>query len=169
MAGLWKVLGHPIVDMTASTATWFRKGTVMKLGLERAATGINNMFVKEFCRQYYKTHKKWPNLTMTEMCYLANEWGETSTYKWDPDDFKGVILGKNFEFNFQLDTIDIISDKSIIPRRSEWIHEYDVKAFRTVRGKFPQGPPQTTKSVVMHYLTTEVYNITDIIFRLHQT
>lgn len=170
LTGLWKTMGHPIVDMDASTSSWYRKGTVLKRNLSHAACGMNNMFKKEFCRQYYKTHKKWPNFLLTPQtpphitaCYNANEWGETATYHWDPSDFETVILKKNFEFNFHIDTIDIISDKAIIPALPEWIHEYDGKAFRTLHGHFTQGPAPTTKSVVMHYLTTEVFNCKEIL------
>lgn len=128
MTGLWKVMGHPIVNMDASTTSWFSKGTVLKRDLRTAAVGIDNMFKKEFCRQYYKTHKKWPNLVMLVgtpdhiiACYNANEWGETSTYKWDPQDFQTILFHKTFEFNFHVDTIDIISDKAIIPSLPEFL------------------------------------------------
>lgn len=46
LAGLWKTLGHPIVDMDNSTASWMNKGMVLKRGLEPAAQAINNMFKK---------------------------------------------------------------------------------------------------------------------------
>lgn len=170
LAGLWKTMGHPIVDMDASTSNWVKKGTILKRGLEPAAELIDNMFKKEFCRQFYKTHKKWPNLTMREetpdhikACYHSNEWGETTTLKWDPEDFKHVTLLKCFEFNYHIDAIDIISDKAIIPRLPEWIHEYDTKAFRTLHGHFPRGPSPTTKSVVMHYLTSEIFDCKEIL------
>lgn len=75
---------------------------------------------------------------------------------------------KNFEFNYHIDTIDIISDKAIIPRLSEWIHKYDGKAFWTLHGHFPTGPTPSTKSVVMHFLTTEVYDCREILYLLDQ-
>lgn len=93
----------------------------------------------------------------------ANEWGETSSFKWDPENFSQIMLMKNFEFNYHVDTVDIISDKAIIPRKSEWIHEYDGKAFRTIHGRFPSGPSPSTKSVVIHYLTTEVFDCKKIL------
>lgn len=99
LAGLWKTLGHPIIDMDQSTRSWFQKGTVLKPGLEPAAIHINNMFKKEFCRQFYKTHKRWPNVNINSMpnpqilaCIHANEWGETSSHKWSPEDFEGIDL-----------------------------------------------------------------------------
>lgn len=175
VTGLWKTMGHPVINVDASAACWMSKGMVMKRGLEPAARSINNMFKKEFCRQYYKTHKKWPNISLSPgshphiaACYNSNEWGETSTQRWSPDDFEGVTLLKNFEFNYHIDSIDIISDKAIIPRLSEWIYEYDSKAFRTLHGRFPVGPEPTTKSVVMHYLTTEVFDCKEILSLIDQ-
>lgn len=123
LTGLWKVMGHPVINVNASAACWMRKGMVMKRGLEPAARAINNMFKKEFCRQYCKTHKKWPNITLSSdvhpyirACYHSNEWGETATQRWSPEDVEGVELLKNFEFDYHMDTIDIISDKAIIPK-----------------------------------------------------
>lgn len=163
-------MGHPIVDMEASTSSWISKGMILKKGLEPAAQEINNMFKKEFCRQFFKTHKRWPNVELEtganyhiRSCVHANEWGESTSFKWDPQDFLHVRLTKNFEFNYHIDTIDIIADKAIIPRRSEWIYEYDHKAFRTLHGRFPVGPPPTTKSVVMHFLTSDTFECKEIL------
>lgn len=86
----------------------------------------------------------------------------------EPEDFAGVKLLKNFEFNYHVDTIDIISDKAIVPRLSDWIHEYDSKAFRTIHGHFSRGPPPTTKSVVMHFLTTETFDCKEILSLIDQ-
>lgn len=127
----------------------------MKGGLEPAAQSINYMFKKEFCRQFFKARKRWPNVELDtgvnshiRSCIHANEWGETASFKWDPQDFLHVKLTKNFEFNYHVDTIDIIADKSIIPRLSERIsYEFDNKAFRTLYSRFPTGLPPTTKSV----------------------
>lgn len=170
LAGLWKTMGHPVINMDRSTANWCSKGTMMKLGLREPVKNINNIFKKEFCRQYYKTHKKWPNIEMSldvdpvlRQCYLTNEWGESRTQKWDPQIFEHIEFKKTFEFNFHIDTIDIIADKAIIPRKEEWIYEYDSKTFRTLHGRFPTGPEPTTKSVVMHYLTTDIFSCEEII------
>lgn len=122
IAGMWKTMGHPVINMDKSTESWIKKCTVLKRNLEPAAVSISCMFKKEFCRQYYKTHKRWPKVEALKDIY-----------------------------------IHIISDKAIIPCRSEWIHEYDGKAFRTMHGRFPSGPSPSTKSVVIHYLTTEVF------------
>lgn len=148
VADMWKTLGHPIVNMNMSSHYWMTKGMVMKRNLGPAAEAISNIFKKEFCRQYYKVHKKWPNVLPfhglnphIKSCMYANKWGETATFKWDPEDFSRITLSKNIEFNYHVDTIDIVADKAIIPRRSEWVHEYDSKAFRTLHGHFPKGPP----------------------------
>ncbi|CAG5000839.1 unnamed protein product [Parnassius apollo] len=96
-------------------------------------------------------------------CILENEWGETTSLKWDPMDFQHVHLNKNFEFNYHVDTIDIIADKAVIPRWSEWIYEYDSKAFRTNHGRLPVGPPPSTKSVIIHFLVSESFDGKEII------
>lgn len=36
----------------------------MKRDQDPAAAAIDNRFKKEFCRQFYKMHKKWPNVTL---------------------------------------------------------------------------------------------------------
>lgn len=70
---------------------------------------------------------------------------------------------KNFDFDYHIDTIDIISDKAIIPCKSEGIHEYDTKAFRTLHGHMSLGPPSTIKTVVLHFLTTEIFDCREIL------
>ncbi|CAG4938078.1 unnamed protein product [Parnassius apollo] len=80
--GLWKTMGHPIVDMDETTKSWMNKGLVMKQDLGEAAEDICNMFKKEFCRQFYKSHNKWPAVSLgfklnphIRTCILENEWG----------------------------------------------------------------------------------------------
>lgn len=67
-----------------------------------------------------------------------------------------------------MDTIEIISYKAIIPKLTEWIHENDGKAFRTIHGRFPSGPAPSTKSVVMHFLTTETFDCKEILTLIDQ-
>ncbi|KAJ2954234.1 hypothetical protein O0L34_g2479 [Tuta absoluta] len=170
LSGLWKIFGHPIVDSVRSAATWMGKGLLLKQGLAEAADLIANGFKLEFCRQYYKTHGKWPNLDRSSItdpdvmqCYISRTWGETPTRKWTPLMFTGVKFLQTFNFYFQVDAIDVIADKSIIPKSTEWIYEFDRKAHRTDHGYFPSGPPSTTKSVILHYLSQEYVSCEEII------
>ncbi|CAG5000799.1 unnamed protein product [Parnassius apollo] len=98
-------MGYPVVDMDATTKSCMNKGTVMKQDLQEAAIAIDCMFKKEFCRQVLKRHNKWPMLSFDPQlnphivsCILENEWGETTSLKWDPMDFQHVHLKKNFDF-----------------------------------------------------------------------
>lgn len=87
--------------------------------------------------------------------------GETQTLRWNPEDFVGVTLLDFFSFN-HIDTVDIISEKAVIPKYTEWIYDDDTK-LQNITRKVSFRISPTTKSVVMHYLTTEIFNFKEII------
>lgn len=65
------------------------------------------------------------------------------------------MLEKNLDFDYHVDIADLLADKSIIPSRDHWIHEYDKQAHRTNHGFFPRGPPPASKSAIICYLQKE--------------
>lgn len=75
-----------------------------------------------------------------------------------------MVLHSCIQFDIHVDVTDfLLSDKSIIPCRERWIHEFDRQAHRTLYGHFPVGPPPTSKSAVVAYLEKDVVDVKDII------
>lgn len=173
LTGLWKCFGHPNVDMDASVKTWIRKGSTSKGSCQPIADILVWTFRLEFCRQYYRRHKRWPIVRMTSQTpykikkdYLNNQWSEKPFLPWHPEEFEHIHLEKNLDFDYHIDMTDLLSDKSIIPSREQWIHEYDKQAHRTKWGRFPQGPAPTSKSVVVHYLKQDRITVKEVIDKL---
>ncbi|USL85442.1 MAG: RNA-dependent RNA polymerase [Ixodes ricinus orinovirus-like virus 1] len=170
MSGLWKCFGHPIIDMDSSVKNWLKTGAVMKPNLTQAGYDIYHMFCMVFCKNYFKEKRSWPPLTFTSATsdrvvdgIRSNTWNEDSNYPWLSREFAGVILGECLTFDMHVDVTDLLSDKSIIPCREQWIHEYDKQVHRTLYGFFPSGPSSTTKSAVISYLEKEEVSVKEII------
>lgn len=170
LSELCKCFGHPDIDMNASVRTWIRKVAAGKDPCTGVADLITWTFRLEFCRQYYKRHKRWPTVIVgTEAPYkirrnyLNNLWEEKPMAPWHLEDFQHIILDKNLDFDYHIDISDLLSDKSIIPERSQWIYEYDRQAHRTNHGFFPTRPASTSKSVVIHYLQKERITVKEVI------
>jgi len=155
--------------MDRSVATWLRKGAAMKNPVNPIAKQLVWAFRLEFCRQYYKQKRRWPSMTMTnvpqkiKINYINNTWDEKPQAPWSPEDFSGMIFEKNLDFDYHIDTSDLLSDKAIIPEKAQWVHEYDKQAHRTHHGFFPRGPPPSSKSVVVHYLQQERICVKDVL------
>ncbi|QPB73978.1 RdRp [Hymenopteran orino-related virus OKIAV85] len=175
ISGLWKCFGHPDIDMNSSVATWIKKGSAGKSIDRHTAHLVAWALRLEFCRQYYKDKKRWPLATLETStpqkvvyCYRNNLWTETADNPWKPEDFQHVILQKNLDFDYHVDIADLLADKSIIPSKEQWIHEYDKQAHRTKYGYFPRGPPPTSKSVIVTYLQKESITVQEVIDQLQK-
>lgn len=93
----------------------------------------------------------------------VNTWDEDARSPWVAEDFRFVRLLKNIDFNYHVDIADLLSDKSLISSRSQWIYEYDRQAHRSLYGYFPTGPAPTSKSAIITYLQKEQINVKEII------
>ncbi|CAG9763643.1 unnamed protein product [Ceutorhynchus assimilis] len=170
MSGLWKCFGHPIIDMDLSVKNWIQTGAILKTDLEQAGQRIKRMFCMTFCKNFFKEKRNWPPLSYSRHTsrrvidnIKSNTWNEDPRYPWTSQEFQGIELKECLTFDMHVDVTDLLSDKSIIPSRSQWIHEYDKQVHRTLYGRFPTGPPSTTKSAVISYLEKEEVNVKEII------
>ncbi|KAL0105524.1 hypothetical protein PUN28_016888 [Cardiocondyla obscurior] len=170
LTGLWKCFGHPDILMTESVNSWISKGTVMKPIDQEIPKLLAAAFRLEFSRQFYKDKKIWPRLYIgpttpakIKTSYINNTWGETPSNQWCPEDFFDTRFEKNLDFDYHIELSDLLSDKSIIPSLTQWIHEYDKQAHRTMYGFFPRGPSATSKSVIVHYLTQDSISVKEVL------
>lgn len=155
--------------MDSSVKTWIKKGAAGKGECKAMASLLVNTLRLEFCRQYYKQHKRWPILHIDHRApikiaknYINNTWNETSSNPWTPEDFEHITLRKNLDFDYHIDTSDLLSDKSIIPG----FIQYDKQAHRTNYEFFSRGLPPVSKSVIVHYLSQKSICIKDVIDQL---
>lgn len=174
LSGLWKIFGHPIIDMECSINSWIEKGTVMKLDKRQMGEKCSNMFKLTLCRRYYEERHRWPPLLFTgeeaphiKRSYTRGTWDETPREPWRSRDFQGVRFSQAFEFNMYVDPSDLLSDKSIIPTRRHWVYEYDNQAHRTLYGCFMTRPEFASKSVIISYLSKEEVDVSEIINQIN--
>lgn len=170
LSGLWKIFGHPIIDMEASITSWIEKGTVMKLDKRVMGERCSDMLKLTLCHRYYEERHRWPPLTFSgeearhvRRSYTRESWDESPREPWRSSDFKGIRFGRTFEFNMYVDPSDLLSDRSIIPSRDHWVYEYDNQAHRTLYGRFMTRPEFASKSVIISYLSQEEVNVLGII------
>ncbi|KAK9877807.1 hypothetical protein WA026_019487 [Henosepilachna vigintioctopunctata] len=162
ISGMWKCFGHPIIDMDKSVKSWISKGSALKEGLEKAGSRVENMFKLVFCRNYYKEKRTWPpveynDTTSTRVAKNISKdtWDECAKFPWLSKEFADIRLKQCLSFDMHIDISDLLADKSIIPCRSQWIHEYDKQVHRTMYGKFP--------SAVISYLEADEVSVEKII------
>lgn len=170
LSGLWKIFGHPIIDMEASITSWVEKGTVLKANKRNMGERCSNMLKLTMCRRYFEERHRWPPLKLSgkeaehvSASYSRGTWDETPSDPWRSKDFEGIRFEKTFEFNMYVDPSDLLSDTSIIPSRSHWVYEFDAQAHRTLYGHFPNRPPFASKSVIISYLSQEDVDVSGII------
>jgi len=97
LSGLWKIFGHPIIDMESSITSWIEKGTILKLDKRKMGERCSNLLKLTLCRRYYEERHRWPPLRFTgeeaahiKRSYLRGTWEETPREPWRSIDFKGV-------------------------------------------------------------------------------
>ncbi|KAL4125917.1 hypothetical protein QTP88_010154 [Uroleucon formosanum] len=170
LSGLWKIFGHPIIDMEDSITSWIEKGTILKLNKREMGERCSNMLKLVMCRRYYEERHRWPPLLFTDeearhirRSYMRGTWDETPREPWRSSDFKGARFGQAFEFNMYVDPSDLLSDRSIIPTRQHWCYEYDNQTHRTLYGRFMTRPEFASKSVIISYLSQEEVDVFTII------
>lgn len=128
------------------------------------------MFKLEFCRNYYKDIGCWPKASFSSNCservkslYNRQEWEETNTHPLTTEDFRGFEFQKTFEYDMFVDATELLSDKSIIERKSAWTYEYDLKAYSTIYKQFLRQGPIPLKSAILSYLRQEKFDEEEII------
>lgn len=124
ISGLSKSFGFPVIDYDLSCDSVLTTPKA-EISIDKdSADHIRDMFVKVFCREYFKKHHTWPPLTMMYGCsdelrrsINSESWQEQGMNGWDVDLFKRVTLGKCLEFDYKVDESSLIKDTSIIPSR----------------------------------------------------
>ncbi|CAK9304995.1 unnamed protein product [Gordionus sp. m RMFG-2023] len=56
------------------------------------------------------------------------------------------------DFDYHIHIADLLADKAIIPSKSEWIHEFDHQAHRSMYGYFPVGPKYSNRSALINFI-----------------
>nr|WPV62312.1 MAG: RNA-dependent RNA polymerase [Wenzhou bat tapwovirus 1] len=130
-SGLWKMGGHPTVDIQAGIDKVIETGYPHKHSLSHCAEQISWCVRYLYCYHYFQKKGRWPDADVSEAdpviksAYHGNYWPETyGTFeRLHLSSFQHVILRKSMEFDMHPDLSELISDTSIHPGYSHWHYE----------------------------------------------
>lgn len=121
VGGLWKSFRFPIINSCATAEDLRTRMTEPPSVNRDAALCCRNMFRKVFCRSFYSRHGHWPRVTLTEEVLPSirrsvetNSWRETGAQGWSASDFEHVPLDKNLEYDYSIDTSDLLTDEQFV-------------------------------------------------------
>lgn len=159
LVGLQKCFTYPIVNLDTAVENVVSKATVFRTPRDGGIHALW-MFRKIFCREYIRCHKTWPPHTYTgpinpalATCIEENKWGELAG-EWHPDIFRNIQLDECLEFDWHIDTTDLLTDKSIACPLNSWPQEYDTR-YHSLRYRRPaRRGPKAQKRLILKHLTT---------------
>lgn len=173
VGGLWKSFGFPVINSCATADDLKTRMTEPPSVNREAALCCRNMFRKVFCRSFYSKHGRWPSVTLTEEVIPSirhsvetNSWRETGAQGWSAADFEHVLLNKNLEYDYSVDTSDLLTDKAVNTGRDDLITNFDRHAYRVIHGKSaPRAKGRKTR-VLTQFLCHNNLNVADILERI---
>ncbi|APG78838.1 RNA-dependent RNA polymerase [Wenling crustacean virus 12] len=171
LVGLQKCFTYPIVNLDTAV-----DNVTGKAGKFRAPIigGYHTLwtFRKIFCREYIRKHKVWPPHTIVgpinpalATCIAENKWGELAG-EWHPDVFRNIQLDECLEFDWHIDTTDLLTDKSIACPLHSWVQEYDSRYHNIRYGKSARRGPPAQKRLILKHLATPTVDTRESIKRI---
>lgn len=174
ISGLWKMAGHPTVDIEAGIQKVIDTGYYHKAGLADIAEKIACCVRYLYCYHYFQQHGKWPAADVTyadpiiRKSYHRNVWPETygTFQRLHLSCFKNVLLQKSQEFDMHPDLSELISDTSINPGLSHWHYESTPDWMHNVEyGRYPTHklPRMRKNRPILVYLEEQGISLQQVI------
>lgn len=169
LTGLSKAFGYPCLNVEKAVAK------SKKVGSDRPDIDIDfcktmaASFVRTFCHKYYMRHGRWPkgNYPQQLMRYIyKHQWPDpVQLSKISLALWQKVVFHKNFNYDYSLDTAELLKDTACAPHYSDWFTVYDECAFKIRYNKrIPKTKPGLHRRVMLRYLQgtkNEAKHITD--------
>ncbi|AEF56729.1 putative RNA dependent RNA polymerase [Socyvirus heteroderae] len=175
LAGLWKMAGHPVIEVKKGIMKMHDRGGYMTLDVEDEAQRAADEFKYQFTLEYWQKHRKWPPMTFStdtptiiRTSYAQSIW---PSGRIKPKDFRTSKFGKLFSFDYNPDLLELIEDKSIIPELASWPSEYAWAARVAIHGRERQlmTTRSQTKRLVMAYLRDPEPSLKKVIETVEET
>ncbi|APG78650.1 RNA-dependent RNA polymerase, partial [Beihai rhabdo-like virus 3] len=170
VSGLWKSHGHCVID-TVSSANNFMD--LVQSGPEvnqSYAKMVRNMFVKCFCKEYFRINKRWPSLIQAGpvpghilSSIKTSTWDEIGIYGWTHEDFDNLTFDKTLDFDYFIDTSDLLSDKATSAGRSNWMNNFDRKAYHSLYSSSAPFSSKDKTRVIPQYLAADSPKVEEVI------
>lgn len=124
---------------------------------------LTGMFKKLFCLEFFNRNHKWPPFKsvgdkVIRKHYLNNKW-------LNPQDEKMILLSdwdsftfdKTFEYDYTIDTTELLKDSALATEYNNWGASYDKCAFNFLYGKPNPKSESYEKRVIVEYLNGNKY------------
>ncbi|DAZ87907.1 TPA_asm: hypothetical protein [Macroli virus] len=174
LSGLWKSWGFPVLDLEASATRIMSDVSTPPSAEPGAGERVRRMFLKMFCKEYYRQNHSWPPVTMGRVpdhirhAVTSNTWPERESREWHPDDFAELTLRKCLDFDYFVDPTDLLTDKAISGPVNSWTSEFDSQAYRTFYGCQPPRAPDCEKRLLLAYLRGNPPSVREVIDYLQE-
>ncbi|AHA90827.1 RNA-dependent RNA polymerase [Sierra Nevada virus] len=174
LSGLWKTMGHPFIQIESSILELRAKGTSPAVPTAReGGEDLANFFKKYWCHSYFKKHHRWPPLTGEQSlplhireAYKKGTWEEPSVGAWSHNHWKDVSFLPHMDFDYSIDTSELLSDKAMIHSRSQWGYTYNPAAHKVLYGRPIKRPPKKNQRVILEYLERPEVSLKEVIQRI---
>ncbi|UHM27674.1 MAG: RNA-dependent RNA polymerase [Fushun monolepta lauta xinmovirus 1] len=160
MSTLARSFGHPLLDPIGSVNK-LREKVFKSINCDKfVIRDVRCTFVKLLIKGYISNHHHWPAIEWVSpphplimKAYQDNRFLSPSETKMvDLSEWDSIKFKQNFDFDYSLDTSELLSDKSCSPPLSYWTQKYDPCGFRIHHQQYkPRLPPQETR-VMLRYL-----------------
>lgn len=84
------------------------------------AEKVTQMFVKSYCKEYYKKNQSWPAVTIRGPISSSlrssiehSVWKEMGPHGWEESEFESISIRQNENFDYFVDQSDLLTDKAI--------------------------------------------------------
>ncbi|APG78739.1 RNA-dependent RNA polymerase [Hubei diptera virus 11] len=159
LTGITKIFGHPCLSVKSSIDNMKEVScpkAQIDTGVVENALGV---FIRDFCQNYFKKHRRWPNMKSYPADFgnfisknlvmpksFSNRWNLWSKIKFD----------KCFEYDYSVDTTELLKDTASAPPFSEWFLAYDHCAFKHLHNKnkpfLPKNKKPTPLRIISRFL-----------------
>ncbi|ACQ94979.1 RNA-dependent RNA polymerase [Nyavirus midwayense] len=176
LSGLWKTMGHPFINVASSVMELRARGTSPAVPTaEAAGEDLACFFKKYWCRVYCKKHHSWPPIRNPSClppflleCYQKGTWDEPTPGSWAYEHWRDVEFEPHLDFDYSIDTSELLSDRAMIHSRSQWGYTYNPTAHKVIYGKPLQRPPKKNQRVILEYLERPEVSLKKVIEQIEQ-
>ncbi|BCL64177.1 L protein [Sekira virus] len=171
LSGLWKTMGHPFIDVEASVRELRVKGTSPAVPTaQQEGEDIATYFKKYWCKGYWTKHRRWPPINNPEVLppqlydnYLQGTWDEVRPGSWSYELWRDIEFDAHVDFDYSIDSSELMSDKAMINCRDQWGYTYNPAAHKTLYGKPLKRPPRKHQRVILEYLERPEVSLKSVI------
>lgn len=134
------------------------------------------MFVKTFIKFFLEKHETWPLIDFRftpnphiALAHLQNRWlNETELERTNLLDWNVIEFKQTFNFDYGIDTTELLSDKSCAPELKNWTQLYDACGFKVLWDQSKPYGDISERRVILRYCRGRPGETEEIINEVNQ-